>query len=108
MRKVKWQYRDSRDGEWCRHYHREYVVTCQDMDGDGTEWAVGRRGAYEKPLPKDPLAIVPDWRIAHGFVSEGSDFEIAKVVAIAALDAIIRDREEREAERRAHSTGNPS
>jgi hypothetical protein len=108
MRPVRWQYRDGRDGEWCRHYRGGYVVTCQDMDGDGTEWGVGLKVDYEKPLPKDPTEWIRDWRIAHGFVGMGSDFEIAKVVAIAALEAIIRDREECEAERRVKPENSPS
>lgn len=93
MSRVRWQYRDTRDGEWCRHYRGEYVVACRDMDGDGTEWGVGLRVDYEKPLPKDPMQWVRDWRMAYGRVDAGSDFEIAKVIAIAALEAIIHDRQ---------------
>jgi hypothetical protein len=103
MKNVRWQYRDSRDGEWCRHFRGSYVVTCQDMDGDGTEWGVGLREDYERPLPKDPLKLYKDWRIAHGFVGTTciNDFETAKVVAIAALEAIIKDWEDYQAEKRA-------
>lgn len=98
---VKWQYRDGRDGQWCRHYRGKYVVTCQDMDGDGTEWGVGLREDYERPIPKDRLQLYKDWRIAHGFIGPRTidDFAMAKVVAIAALEAVIKDRGDYEREK---------
>lgn len=108
---VKWQYRDSRDGEWCRHYRGEYVVECQDMDGDGTEWNVYRRKDYDtiaginqrNRQEADVLKLerYPN-PVASGRVDRGNDFQIARVVAIAALEAIIKDAEESERERREH------
>jgi hypothetical protein len=91
MTTVRWQYRDSRDGEWCRHYRGEYVVECQDMDGDGTEWGVGLRKDYELPL-RDETVMPKRWQMAQGRVDWGNDFEIAKVIAIAALEAIMSAR----------------
>ena len=64
------------------------------MDGDGTEWGVGLRQDYERPLPKDERAPIKRWEIASGRVDSGNDFEVAKVIAIAALDAIMKDREQ--------------
>ena len=95
---VRWQYRDGRDGEWCRHYRCGYVVECQDMDGDGTEWDIYTRNDYERipgilarnqeidDIYKHESIPSP---VAHGRVDVGNDFAIAKVVAIAALEAII-------------------
>ena len=110
MKEIRWTHKDGRDGEWCKHYRGIYVVTCQDMDGDGTEWGVGLREDYDRPLPKDPLQLHKDWRIAYGFVGPYciNDFEVAKVVAIHALAAIIKDREDYQAEERGAASASPS
>lgn len=106
-RTVKWQYRDGRDGEWCRHYRGDYVVECQDMDGDGTEWDVWLRKDYDTiPGITERNRRIDDVfkqerypnAIAHGRVDVGNDFQIAKVVAIATLEAIMADKS-------AHSAG---
>lgn len=108
---VKWQYRDSRDGEWCRHYRGDYVVECQDMDGDGTEWDVWSRKDYETiPGINERNRHIDDVfkqerypnPIARGRVDCGNDFQIARVVVIATLEAIIKDAEESERERLEH------
>lgn len=108
---VRWEYRDTRDGEWCRHYRGDYVVECQDMDGDATEWNVWLRKDYDR-IPGilkrnqhiDDLCRhehIPD-SVANGRVIVGHDFAIAKVIAIAALEAMLKEDEREEAEFRAH------
>lgn len=105
MRKVKWQYRDGRDGEFSKHYHGDYVVTVQDMDGDGTEWDVWLQADLEKARKERDAGNDRSYAspIAKGYVCPRAidDFKISQVVAIEALDAILRVRAEREAEERA-------
>lgn len=99
MRKVKWSIRDDGNSTWGKHYHGDYIVFCTDCDGDGTEWSVWLRAEYEQELPDDQL-----WKkqpLAKGSVSHGNDFQIGQAISIEALDAILRDRAEREAEKRA-------
>jgi hypothetical protein len=104
MRDVKWKYRDGRDGERAEHYHGDYVVTVQDMDGDGTEWDVWIKADLEKARKEREAGneLAHARPIAKGYVCVRAieDFKIGKVVAIEALDAILRVRAECDAEKR--------
>ena len=95
MRKVKWSIRDDGNSTWGKHYDGDYIVFCTDCDGDGTEWSVWLRDEYELELPDDKL-----WQkqpLAQGSVSpQGDDFEVGKAIAIEALDALMRNRADRE------------
>jgi len=81
------------------------------MDGDGTEWDVWRRKDYDTIAGinrnnrniDDALKLqrYPN-PIAHGRVDVGNDFQIARVVAIATLEAIIKDDETIKRERLEH------
>lgn len=105
MRNVRWKYRETRDGEYAEHYHGDYVVTVQDMDGDGTEWDVWLKADLEKARKErqagnDTAHANP---VAKGYVCVRAieDFEVGRTVAIEALDSILRVRAAREAEERA-------
>lgn len=93
---MKWKYRDTRDGEYAEHYHGPYVVTVQDMDGDGTEWDVWLKSDLDnarrdRDAGNDRAFARP---IAKGYVCVRAieDFQVGKSVAIEALDAILRTR----------------
>jgi hypothetical protein len=105
VRKVKWQYRDGRDGEFSKHYHGDYVVTVQDMDGDGTEWEVWLSADLEKARKEREAGNERAYAdpIAKGYVCVRAieDFRIGQAVAIEALDGIFRARSELERERTA-------
>lgn len=99
MRNVKWTYRDTRDGEYAEHYRGEYVVTVQDMDGDGTEWEVWLKADLEKASKEREAGNERAYAdpIAKGYVCVRAieDFQVGKAAAIAALDAILKARSDR-------------
>ena len=104
MREVKWKYRDGRDGEYAEHYHGEFVVTVQDMDGDGTEGDVWLKDDLEKARKEraagnERAHASP---IAKGYVCVRAleDFAVGCEVAIEALDAILRVMNQRASQRR--------
>lgn len=105
MRKVNWIRRDGRDGDYAKHYRRGYVVTVQDMDGDGTEWGVWlvadlEKAKAERAAGNDMAHARP---VANGYVCVRAieDFTIGQAVAIEALDGILRVRDELDRERSA-------
>jgi hypothetical protein len=90
MRTVNWKHRSSRDGDYAEHHHDGYVVTVQDMDGDGTEWKIWLRDELESAKAPDAYASP----IASGYVCVRAieDFRAGQEIAIDALDAVLRAR----------------
>jgi hypothetical protein len=96
MRTVNWKHRSTRDGEYAEHYHGDYLVTVQDMDGDGTEWDVWLRSDLEQARKERQAGneLAHAKAVAKGYVCVRAieDFRAGQEIAIDALDAIIRAR----------------